>query len=95
MVIRRNFLYIYKSLKYVLIEVMKHNVDVFSMRTYVRSRASSIALELFSNALQYTIISSENTSKPNVFVSLISLISGIKYTNYCDSKIYLSSIEDM
>ena len=57
-------------------------------------RASSIAPELSSNALQCTIGSSKRTSEPNVFIYLINAVSRNKYLNDGDKEIHSASVED-
>ena len=75
----------YKARMYVLMEVMKHNIDVFSTQTYFWK-----ACEINSSVVSLKFLSMQDcllqkNSKHKFFISLINPLSGIKYLNDRDS----------
>ena len=83
----------YKPLIYVLTEVMKHNVGVFSTRTCF---CKAWDINIPGVILKCLAIHDhfKKNLKTDILISLINPISGIKYLNDCDRKTYSSYVED-
>ena len=81
LVIHRNSMYMYKSLSYVLGEVMKHNLDVFSMWSYFwkacKINSSGVILKFPAINDRFP----QKYFKPKVLISLINSTIGITYFN--------------